>query len=73
MACAEIVELYLKITLMKMMKMVEGIIEWEDREVLRRVAKFFQEENVMTKSEWNIIIKEVRKPQVDIEKEMEDE
>ena len=58
---------------MKMMKMVEGIIEWEDREVLRRVAKFFQEENVMTKSEWNIIIKEVRKPQVDIEKEMEDE
>ena len=41
--------------------MVEGLIEWEDREVLRRMSKFFQGENVMTKSEWNKIIKEVRK------------
>ena len=41
--------------------MVEGMIEWEDREVLRKISKFFQEDNVMTKSEWNKIIKDVRK------------
>ena len=60
---------------MKMMKMVEGIIEWQDREVLRRINVHFKTEAILEEQEYDQIIKEVRKPQVDIdiEKEIEDD
>ena len=53
--------------------MVEGIIEWQDREVIRRINVHYQTKDYLEEVEYKNIIKDVRKPQVDIEKEMENE
>ncbi len=53
----------------------EDIIQWQDREVLRRINIFFQGSNTLLLSEYAKILDEVRKPPVDIRinEEIEDE
>ncbi len=41
--------------------MVEGIIEWEDREILRRINLHFKGEPILEEQEYEQIIKEIRK------------
>jgi len=41
--------------------LVEGIIEWEDREVLRRINTFFKDNMALSMTDYESIIKDVRK------------
>ena len=44
----------------------EDIIQWQDREVLRKLNTYFQTHDAITKTGYNDIIKAIRKPPVDI-------